>query len=169
MTPILEAWNVAEPDSAVTALNHCCASRRWAEGVMALRPFDNPNSLFIAADQVWATMAEPDWMEAFSAHPRIGERRATQASETSAAWSSQEQSAVASAQARVLEELAEGNRRYEELFGFTYIVCATGKSANEMLAILQRRLSSTHETELREAAEQQRQITQIRLRKWLEL
>jgi len=80
MTSILEAWNVAEPDSAVAALNHCCASRRWAEGVMALRPFDNPNSLFIAADQVWATMAEPDWMEAFSAHPRIGERRATQAS-----------------------------------------------------------------------------------------
>ena len=85
----------------------------------------------------------------------------------SAAWSEQEQSSAASAAERVLAELAEGNARYEQRFGFTYIVCATGKSAEEMLAILKRRLANDRAAELREAAEQQRQITQIRLGKWL--
>jgi len=108
-------------------------------------------------------------MEAFRAHPRIGERKAAHASAQSSQWSSQEQASVDSAQAAILAELAAGNARYEELFGFTYIVCASGKSAEEMLAILQRRLSSDRQTELREAAEQQRQITQIRLRKWLQV
>ena len=74
-----------------------------------------------------------------------------------------------SAQSAILEELATGNLRYEELFGFTYVVCATGKTAEEMLEILQRRLASDRQTELREATEQQRQITQIRLRKWLQV
>ena len=85
----------------------------------------------------------------------------------SAAWSRQEQSSAKAANERVLAELAEGNALYEQRFGFTYIVCATGKSAEEMLAILRRRLASNREAELREAAEQQRQIMQIRLGKWL--
>jgi len=83
------------------------------------------------------------------------------------AWSKQEQSSAADAAEKVLEEIAEGNARYEERFGFTYIVCATGKTAEEMLAILKWRLNSDRAKELREAAEQQRQITQIRLGKWL--
>jgi OHCU decarboxylase len=89
------------------------------------------------------------------------------AGEQSAAWSRAEQSQASSASEAVLAEIAAGNQRYEELFGFNYLVCATGKSAEEMLAILKRRLESTRETELREAAEQQRQIMQIRLGKWL--
>jgi OHCU decarboxylase len=112
-------------------------------------------------------MQEADWLEAFACHPRIGERKVTHVSAQSAAWSRQEQSAAASATERVLSELAEGNALYEERFGFTYIVCATGKSADEMLAILQRRLTNDRAAELREAAEQQRQILQIRLGKWL--
>jgi OHCU decarboxylase len=120
-----------------------------------------------AADQVWSTMEEPDWMEAFACHPRIGERKAAHAAPRSVAWSRQEQSSTETAAERVLAELAAGNAAYEERFGFTYIVCATGKSAEEMLAILERRLASDHAAELREAAEQQRQITQIRLGKWL--
>lgn len=112
-------------------------------------------------------MAESDWIEAFAAHPRIGERKAAEASIPSAAWSRQEQSSVAAAQAAILQELAEGNAHYERQFGFTYIVCATGKSAERMLEILKHRLDNTRESELREAAEQQRQITQIRLHKWL--
>jgi OHCU decarboxylase len=106
-------------------------------------------------------------MEAFACHPRIGERKAAHATAKSAAWSRQEQSSAAAAAEDVLPEIAKGNARYEELYGFTYIVCATGKTAEEMLAILKRRLASNRESELREAAEQQRQITQIRLGKWL--
>ena len=112
-------------------------------------------------------MEEVDWMEAFACHPRIGERKAANASRKSAAWSQQEQSSAETGAERVLAELASGNALYEQRFGFTYIVCATGKSAEEMLSILNRRLKSDRVTELREAAEQQRQITQIRLGKWL--
>ena len=112
-------------------------------------------------------MEEDDWMQAFRAHPRIGERKVENATAQSKQWSADEQSAVDQTLAEILAELASGNRKYEEQFGFTYIICATGKSAEEMLQILRRRLNSDREAELREAAEQQRQITQIRLRKWL--
>jgi 2-oxo-4-hydroxy-4-carboxy-5-ureidoimidazoline decarboxylase len=132
-----------------------------------LRPFASVIELSTAADRIWATMGESDWMEAFSCHPRIGERKVAQASQKSVTWSRQEQSAVSGAAERVLAELAERNALYEQRFGFTYIVCATGKSADEMLAILNRRLNNDRAIELREAAEQQRQITQIRLGKWL--
>ena len=167
MNPILAAWNDAEDADAVRVLLHCCAAQRWARAMASQRPFANEAALYAAADALWATMQEPDWMEAFHAHPRIGARKAAEASQQSKAWSSQEQAQVQAAQSSVLSALAEGNRAYEERFGFTYIVCATGKSAEEMLAILQRRLESSRDAELREAAEQQRQITQIRLRKWL--
>jgi OHCU decarboxylase len=133
----------------------------------ALRPIASVAELSAAADREWSRMEVADWMEAFACHPRIGERKAQHASGKSATWSIQEQSAATSAAQRVLAELTEGNAQYERRYGFTYIVCATGKSAEEMLAILKRRLSSDVETELREAAEQQRQILQIRLRKWL--
>jgi OHCU decarboxylase len=112
-------------------------------------------------------MEEADWLEAFACHPRIGEGKTAAASTQSATWSEQEQSSTANAANRLLTDLAAGNLRYERRFGFTYIVCATGKGAEEMLTILKRRLSNDRDTELREAAEQQRQIMQIRLRKWL--
>jgi 2-oxo-4-hydroxy-4-carboxy-5-ureidoimidazoline decarboxylase len=169
MNAILDAWNRSERTAAVSALLSCCAAQRWTEGVTAMRPFMKEEDLFAAADHVWAEMQEADWMQAFRAHPRIGDRKPVHASAQSSAWSRQEQASADTAQAEVLAQLARGNERYEELFGFTYIVCATGKSAEEMLGILQRRLASDRQTELREAAEQQRQITQIRLRKWLQV
>jgi OHCU decarboxylase len=164
----LETFNRSSSEVAAAALLSCCASRRWAHALVAARPFATGEALFFAADQVWATMQEADWMEAFRAHPRIGERKPAEATAQSKTWSSQEQAQVHAAQATILSELAEGNRAYEQNFGFTYIVCSTGKSAEEMLIILKRRLASDRTTELREAAEQQRQITQIRLRKWLQ-
>jgi 2-oxo-4-hydroxy-4-carboxy-5-ureidoimidazoline decarboxylase len=169
VNPILKSFNEAAPEYAVTTLLSCCAARRWAELVASSRPYSNEEALFTEADRVWATMQKADWMEAFRAHPRIGERTPAQASEQSKAWSSQEQASVHAAHSRVLDELRTANAHYEELFGFTYIVCATGKSADEMLGIMQRRLNNDRESELREAAEQQRQITQIRLRKWLQV
>ena len=167
MNAVLAAWNQADEPAALDAMLACCGARRWAKAMVARRPIPSVASLSLTADEVWSTMEEPDWMEAFACHPRIGERKAAHASPQSAAWSQQEQSSAARAATQVLTELTEGNALYEQRFGFTYIVCATGKSAEEMLAILQRRLTNDRATELHEAAEQQRQITQIRLGKWL--
>ncbi len=167
MNPILSAWNKAVAQSALDAMLACCGAHRWAAAMVALRPIGNIIDLSAAADRIWGTMEEADWMEAFACHPRIGERKAAHASKKSSAWSEEEQLLASGAVERAQAELAAGNLLYEQRFGFTYIVCATGKSAEEMLAILNRRLNNDRETELREAAEQQRQITQIRLGKWL--
>ena len=167
MNAILHVWNTLSAEAATAALLHCCASHRWAIAVAAQRPYMSEDQLLIAADNVWATTDELDWMQAFKAHPRIGERKAAYASAQSAQWSRYEQSAAETADAEILAELALLNARYEDIFGFTYIVCATGKSAEEMLDILRRRVANKRPSELREAVEQQRQITQIRLKKWL--
>jgi 2-oxo-4-hydroxy-4-carboxy-5-ureidoimidazoline decarboxylase len=163
----LTTWNNADVSAATEAMIACCGSRRWAAAMVALRPIATVFALSEGADRVWNTMQVADWLEAFACHPRIGERKAPNAGGQSVAWSKQEQSKASTASDEILDELAEGNQLYEERFGFTYIVCATGKSAQEMLAILNRRLLSNREAELREAAEQQRQIMQIRLGKWL--
>ncbi len=168
MNATLAAWNAAGATEARNAMLACCGSKRWANAMVALRPIASVFALSEAADRTWATMQEADWLEAFACHPRIGERKVSaHAGAQSAAWSRTEQAQTDSARDNVLAEIAEENQKYEELFGFTYIVCATGKSAEEMLAILKRRLESTREIELRKAAEQQRQIMQIRLGKWL--
>jgi 2-oxo-4-hydroxy-4-carboxy-5-ureidoimidazoline decarboxylase len=171
MNPTLAAWNIADESEALEAMLACCGSKRWAAAVVARRYVASVTELCAVADRIWSTMAEADWLEAFACHPRIGERKPALAnphiSEQSAAWSREEQLSASDANERVLAELAEENRLYEQRFGFTYIVCATGKSAVEMLTILKRRLKADREAELREAAEQQRQIMQIRLGKWL--
>jgi 2-oxo-4-hydroxy-4-carboxy-5-ureidoimidazoline decarboxylase len=175
MNRTLEAWNAAGEAEALDSMLACCGSRRWAQAMVAQRPFANVRALSEAADRVWAAMQEPDWLEAFACHPRIGERQPALATPPashepvtrSAAWSRQEQHSARAANELVLAELAEDNSRYERRFGFTYIVCATGKTAAEMLTILKRRLANNRAAELREAAEQQRQIMQIRLGKWL--
>lgn len=167
MSAVLDAWNKADARSATEAMLACCGSHRWASEMVSLRPIVNIAALSESADRVWAAMGEVDWLEAFAAHPRIGERKAVDASERSSAWSQQEQAGIGNAPRDVARELVEGNSAYEQRFGFTYIVCATGKSAEEMLTILRRRLNNDRMAELREAAEHQRQILQIRLGKWL--
>jgi 2-oxo-4-hydroxy-4-carboxy-5-ureidoimidazoline decarboxylase len=171
MNATLAAWNEAAASSAIEAMLACCGSKRWAAAMVALRPIASVEALSQAADRVWSTMEEPDWLEAFACHPRIGDSRpavaVAHASAQSSAWSRQEQSSASVANDLVLTELEEDNQLYEQRFGFTYIVCATGKGAVEILTILKRRLASNREAELREAAEQQRQIMQIRLGKWL--
>lgn len=167
MNSVLEAWNRADEASAFNAMISCCGARRWAAAMIATRPIDGQKALHQAADRAWDATGVEDWMEAIACHPRIGERNAAHASTQSAAWSRQEQSAAGAATSSILSLLAEENARYEEKFGFTYIVCATGKTVEEMLTILRRRLASDRDSELREAAEQQRQIMHIRLEKWL--
>jgi len=167
MNPVLAIFNDAGNDAALASLTSCCASRRWAQQLIAARPYSSETALFIAADEVWAAMQEPDWMEAFRAHPRIVERKVDYASAQSKAWSAQEQASAQADEERFLAALRRSQLRYEEQFGFPFIVCATGKSAGEILTILSKRIDGYPQDELREAAEQQRQITQIRLRKWL--
>ena len=167
MNRVLSAWNKANEMTARDAMLACCGAKRWAAEMVALRPIGSVEELSEAADRVWSTMREADWLEAFACHPRIGERKAESAGRQSAAWSKQEQSRIEAASENILAQLAEGNQQYEDRFGFTYIVCATGKGPEEMLEILKQRLGATREAELREAAEQQRQIMQIRLGKWL--
>lgn len=165
---ILKRWNQASADEAVATILPANGSRAWAEAIVARRPLASPQVLFQVSDEVWRAMDENAWQQAFDSHPRIGESKAQAATQKSLAWSRGEQAGVAP-DAATLTELAEGNRAYEEKFGRIFIICATGKSAAEILTALERRLSNDAETELHEAAEQQRQITQLRLRKWLEL
>jgi len=131
-------------------------------------PFRGERDFLETAEQIWWSLAPEDWLEAFRSHPKIGEQRAgTQASAESLSWSRKEQKGVADASPETIELLRELNRRYEEKFGFIYIVCATGKSSEELLRILQERLTNEPETELHIAAEEQALITQLRLQKLL--
>lgn len=167
MNSVLAEWNAAEKRDALDAMMACCGARRWAEIMVGLRPIESIATLSTEADRAWDAMRGTDWLEAFACHPRIGERKVAHSNAQSAMWSRGEQSSLAVAHERVLAELTELNALYEQRFGFTYVVCATGKSAVEMLSILKRRLMGDREVEMREAAEQQRQIMQIRLGKWL--
>jgi 2-oxo-4-hydroxy-4-carboxy-5-ureidoimidazoline decarboxylase len=162
----LTRWNALDAEAAAREILPCCGAHAWAEGLAARRPFDDLKQLFDASDAVWEGLAEDDWREAFDSHPRIGQRHARAATAESLAWSSEEQSAAVSPEESKLA-LAEANRQYEERFGRIFIVCASGKSAAEILAILERRMNNTAAAEMLEAAEQQRQITQLRLRRWL--
>jgi OHCU decarboxylase len=164
----LARWNALEPAAAEGEILACCGSRIWAREMVARRPFANEPAVLAASDAVCASLRDEDWFEAFRAHPRIGEQKPEQAAlKQSAAWSTQEQSAAAVADAETKALLAGGNREYERRFGRIFIVCATGKSSAEILVILRQRLQNDAVTELRESAEQQRQIAQLRLKKWL--
>jgi OHCU decarboxylase len=168
-TNVLASWNLLSTEVAISTILPCSGSRAWAQGVAARRPLADEDALLTASNETWRSLGPSDWMEAFQSHPRIGESRAPQSPPAqSVAWSTQEQRQVADADAAVKAALADANREYERRFNRTFIVCATGKSAPEILGILQRRLYNDAETELHEAAEQQRQITELRLRKWLQ-
>jgi 2-oxo-4-hydroxy-4-carboxy-5-ureidoimidazoline decarboxylase len=168
MSGVLARWNRLPVEDAVKEILPCCGSKAWAGGLAARRPFTDVTTLLAASDETWSNLPAEDWMEAFRSHPRIGESRAIQsASVQSATWSAQEQRDVATAGDGVKIALAEANREYERRFRRIFIVCATGKSAPEILEILRRRLKNDEPTELREAAEQQRQIIHIRMKKWL--
>jgi 2-oxo-4-hydroxy-4-carboxy-5-ureidoimidazoline decarboxylase len=162
----LEAWNRLEQPDATEAILPCNGSVAWAIGMVNARSFETPEALFAAADAVWLGLSPDDWKQAFDSHPRIGEHKAKAATEQSLKWSAAEQSAAA-IDVATEDKLAAANKEYEQKFGRIFIVCASGKTAAEMLAILKARLNNDAATELNEAAEQQRQITQLRLRKWL--
>jgi 2-oxo-4-hydroxy-4-carboxy-5-ureidoimidazoline decarboxylase len=167
MTDVLMRWNRLPTEDAEKEILPCCGSIAWAAALANRRPVPNEAALLAASDEIWHSLSETDWLQAFRSHPRIGESEKHDSTAQSAGWPAQEQRKVADASDAVKIALADGNRDYERRFHHIFIVCATGKTGPEMLAILRRRLQNDAATELREAAEQQRLITQIRLKKWL--
>ncbi len=158
--------NDASADDAHAMLLRCCGSTRWAFAMSERRPFDD--TLFTVADEEFAQLTRPDWLEAFAAHPRIGDIDGLRAKYASTAtWSLGEQSGAANADEQTLHDLAAGNRDYEARFGHIFIVYATGKSAGEMLTLLRQRLPNDADTELAIAAAEQVKITRLRLEKLL--
>jgi 2-oxo-4-hydroxy-4-carboxy-5-ureidoimidazoline decarboxylase len=165
---VLARWNSLDPATAAREVLPCCGSQAWAAELASRRPIENEASLIEASTRIWLALPEEAWQEAFNSHPRIGQSHAqTHATEESLRWSAQEQRTAVSEDEAVKLMLEEANRRYEQKFGRIFIVCATGKTSAEMLAILEARMENDAATELHEAAEQQRQITELRLQKWL--
>ena len=160
-----EAWGIARlnalsPEEARAELLACCGSRTWAERMVAARPLRDLTSAKAEGARVAEGLAEQDWLEAFGAHPRIGEKKTD-----ARGWSAEEQSKVGDADRATLDALAEANRAYEAKHGFVYIVCATGKTAEDMLTLARERLQGDRARELVRAAQEQRLITDLRLDK----
>jgi OHCU decarboxylase len=169
MNQSVNRLNELSANDAEAEFLKCCGSQRWASAMTAARPFANVDELLTKADRAWSSLSPADWLEAFRAHPKIGEKKAAAAqSEEARQWSAQEQSGINDAAADTMAALAAGNRDYEQRFGFIFIVCATGKSSKEMLAILQARLQNGAEAEIAVAAEEQRKIMRLRLEKLLQ-
>ena len=155
----LAELNDLDPARAETAFRRCCGSARWAREMVEARPFVSLDAMIGAGDARWAALPPEDWLEAFAAHPEIGERKPV------SAWSTEEQAGMASAAEDARARLAVLNADYRSRFGYIFIVCATGKSPADMLLMLEARLSNSPASELRIAAEEQRKITGLRLAK----
>lgn len=160
MNEIAGHLNALSPDGARSELLRCCGSRRWARRLVDARPFAGDRELIATAERVWWEMDEDDWREAFAAHPRIGER--------ASGWSATEQAGMDDASAARRREIDEGNRRYESRFGHVFLICADGRSAEEMAAELRRRLDADPAVEMKTAAAEQAKITRLRLGKLVE-
>lgn len=167
---VLRHLNVASRSEVEAALRSCCGSTAWQKKMAASRPFTGLAALQKLAADVWRSLSKEDWLEAFRAHPRIGEQPAQRQSaleHDGQMWAAGEQARVSDASQGTRDALAEANRAYEAKFGHIYIVCATGRSAEEMLAIANERLVGDAASELARGAEEQRKITDLRLEKWI--
>jgi 2-oxo-4-hydroxy-4-carboxy-5-ureidoimidazoline decarboxylase len=164
----LDEFNALPLPEATGAILRCCGSGRWAGRVLTRRPYKSFDDLLIAADEAFAELEPGDWLEAFGHHPKIGDLESLRTKfATTSGWASGEQAGVSMARETTLAALAEGNRAYEEKFGYIFIVCATGKSTDEMLDLLERRLPNEPEEEIQAAAAEQMKITHLRLHKLL--
>ena len=167
MADSMPTLNSLSREAAREALTRCCGATRWVESMLSRLPFASHTALYAAAVEIWAQLGPDDYREAFGHHPEIGanleELRKKFA--TTADWSRSEQSAASSASEATLRALRDGNQAYRERFGFSFIVCATGKSAEEMLALLQARIKHAPDVELGIAAAEQAKITHLRLEK----
>ena len=162
----IEEFNKLDAAIAKAELIKCCGSDRWAGQLAKKRPFQSVEELIETSDEIWRFMAKPDFLEAFSHHPKIGDMASLQKKFASTqAWATTEQSGVQKANDTTLQALSAGNATYEKRYGYIFIVCATGKSAAEMVALLNDRLENDSERELQTAANEQNKITHLRLKK----
>ncbi len=162
----LEELNKISQPQLKEELLKCCGSSTWVKMMMAYFPADSMEGLLEQAEEIWYECSEDDWKEAFAHHPKIGDVESlTKKFASTAQWASGEQSGVNTAATGTITALAEGNRLYEEKFGYIFIVCATGKSAEEMLTLLRDRLTNDPEKEIKIAAAEQNKITKLRLQK----
>lgn len=165
----LERLNLLPTREAEKEFLKCCGSQRWAKRMVDARPFASVEELMAKADRIWWELEPQDWLEAFHSHPKIGEKKAAAATSTEAQkWSEAEQAGTRGSAPGTMQALADLNRKYEEKFGYIFIVCATGKSSEEMLEILRERMNKVPEDELSIAAGEQAKITQLRLNKLID-
>ena len=161
-----EELNILDKNKLEEELLRCCGSRAWVNKMLAFFPIDGFEKLLKIAEEKWYQCSEKDWKEAFTQHPKIGDIESLKKKfATTANWASREQAGATNASQETLEALAEGNQSYENKFGYIFIVCATGKSAEEMLGMLESRLLNEPKDEIRIAAAEQNKITKIRLEK----
>jgi 2-oxo-4-hydroxy-4-carboxy-5-ureidoimidazoline decarboxylase len=166
MTITIATLDTMPEAEAAFKLAACCGSTKWVSRMLARRPFGSRDQLFKAATQVAGTLTEADWLEAFSHHPRIGQRISNAVVSTTAeSWSTGEQSAASNATIAVRAALANANAEYEERHGFIFIICASGRSAEEILAAVRSRMHNQRADEILIAANEQQQITRLRLEK----
>jgi len=165
----LQELNSLPDEEAFSELLRCCGSSRWVAEMVRRRPFRNTEELAGMGDTAWKELAPADWKEAFAHHPQIGDKESLRKKFASTQqWAEGEQSGINAASDDMLEDLANGNEDYRRKFGYIFIVFASGKSADEMLQILRRRLNNRPEDELLVAAEEQRKITRMRLQKLID-
>lgn len=156
------------PGEAEAEFRKCCGSRAWARQIVGARPFMSWDELIESSERIWWSLEPGDWLEAFHSHPKIGEKKAAAPTAGAAQqWSEDEQSGIRYSAQRTIDDLAQLNSDYEKKFGYIFIVCASGKSSEEMLALLRERLANDPDEELRNAAAEQAKITQLRLIKLL--
>jgi 2-oxo-4-hydroxy-4-carboxy-5-ureidoimidazoline decarboxylase len=164
----LHELNILPKEQLKTALFNCCGSKNWVDKMLPFFPADDLVELLNDAEDQWYECSNTDWLEAFTHHPKIGDTASLQNNfAATAEWASGEQSTVATASQQTIEALLKGNMDYEAKFGFIFIVCATGKSAEEMLQLLLARLPNTKEEEIEIAMDEQNKITQLRIQKLL--
>ena len=150
-------------------LTKCCGSSAWVNKMLPFFPADDLVELLEDAEEQWYLCNEDDWKEAFAHHPKIGDVESLKKKFASTAqWAAGEQGGVNNASQKIIEALAKGNLEYEKKFGYIFIVCATGKSAEEMLEILQSRLPNGLNEEIEIAVDEQNKITKLRIEKLLE-
>lgn len=164
----IQALNALPESELRTQLRACCAANSWVEGMIAARPYADLADLHRKAENLWPSLSEADWLEAFDAHPQIGDISSLQEKYADTrATAGHEQAGASVASDDVLQRLKTQNEAYLARFGFIFIVCATGKSATEMLELLEARLPNTRAQEIDNAAREQAKITHLRLEKLL--
>jgi 2-oxo-4-hydroxy-4-carboxy-5-ureidoimidazoline decarboxylase len=164
----IDTLNSLSNSEATEQFEMCCGATNWVKRIIASRPIDSKDALLKVAEEIWFSLKSEDWLEAFTHHPKIGDIESLREKfHNTKSISENEQSGVNDASENTLKNLAKSNQLYEDKFGFIFIVCATGKSADQMLTLIKMRLNNNIETEMQNAAKEQNKITQLRLEKLL--